>query len=93
MANFVKLAGEIRLVAVREVAAVGEVHGEHLVAGLEHGEIDGHVGLAAGVRLDVGVLGAEELLRAVDGELLDDVHVFTTAVPASCRDSPRRTCS
>jgi len=34
------------------------------------------------VRLDVGVLGAEELLGALDGELLDLVDEFAAAVPA-----------
>ena len=87
-----ELAGEIRLVAVGQMAAVAQVHGEHLVAGLEEGEIDGHVGAAAGVGLDVGVLGAEELLGAVDGQLLDHIHVLAAAIPALLRDSPRRIC-
>ena len=81
--DLVETAGEIRLVAVGEVAAVGEVHGEDLVAGLEHGEVDGGVRLRAGVRLDVGVLGTEKLLGAVDGELLDDIDVFAAAIPAA----------
>ena len=42
--------------------------------------IDGHVGLAAGVRLDVDVLGAEELLRAVAGQVLDHIDVLAAAV-------------
>ena len=61
--------------------------------GLEQRVEDGGVGLRAGVRLDVGVLGAEELLGAVDRELLDDVDVLAAAVVAPARDSPRRTCS
>ena len=32
------------------------------------------------MRLDVGVVGAEQLLGAVDGQLLNDVDVFATAV-------------
>ena len=38
--------------------------------------------LAAGVRLDVGVLGAEELLGPVDGQLLDLVDDLAAAVVA-----------
>jgi hypothetical protein len=34
------------------------------------------------VGLDVDVVGAEEFLRAVDGEGLDGVHVLTAAVVA-----------
>ncbi len=88
----VEAAGEIHLVAVREVAAVREVHGQDQVAGLEHGEINGGIGLRTGVRLHVDVLGAEKLLRALDGQFLDDVDVFAAAVPALLRDNPRRTC-
>ena len=68
--------------AVRQVAAVGQVHAEHGVAGLQRGHVHGHVGLRAGVRLHVGVLRAEKLLRAIDGELLGDVHEFAAAVIA-----------
>ena len=37
------------------------------------------------MRLHIGVLRAEELLRAVDGELLDDINIFAAAVPALLR--------
>ena len=62
VADLEEAAGEIGLVAMGEMAAVGQVHGQDAVAGLEHGEIDGHIGLGAGVRLDIGVSRAEELL-------------------------------
>ncbi len=55
------LARVVERVAVGEVAAVGEIHPEHGVAGLHHREVDGHVGLGARVGLDIGVLGTEEL--------------------------------
>jgi hypothetical protein len=41
--------------------------------------------LGAGVRLDVDVLGAEDLLRPVDRELLGDVHPLTAPVVALAR--------
>ncbi len=50
--------------------------------GWHHRQVDGHVGLGAGVGLDVGVLGAEELLGPVDGQGLDDVDVLAAAVVA-----------
>src|SRR5579864_6789125 len=62
------------------MTTVGEVHAQNRVAWLQHGHVDGHVGLGAGVRLDVGVLGAEQLLRARDRERLGDVHEFATTV-------------
>ena len=52
------------------------------VARLQQREVDGHVGLRAGVRLHVGVLGAEELLGAVDGQRLGDVDELAAAVVA-----------
>src|SRR5206468_3077955 len=54
----------------------------HGVARLKHRRVDGHVRLGAGVRLDVGVLGAEELLRALDRERLDLVDHLAAAVVA-----------
>ena len=69
--------------AVCQVSALCEVHGEIGVAGLEDRQIHGHVGLRAGVRLDVRVLGSEKLLGARDGEAFDDIHIFATAVVAA----------
>ena len=62
-----------------------QVHGQHLVARLEEGEIDRHVRAAAGVRLHIGMLGAEQLLGPVNGQLLDHIHVLAAAVPALLR--------
>ena len=76
------LAGDGRLRAVGQVAAVAEIHAENGVARLEQREIHGDIGLGAGMGLDVGVLGAEELLGPLDGEVLDLVHILTAAVVA-----------
>ena len=85
-------AGEVDRAAVGEMTAVGEIHAEQGVAGLHDGEIGGHVGLRAGMGLHVGVAASEELLRAVDGQILGDVHVFAAAVVARVPDSLQRTC-
>ena len=61
---------------------MGQIEAQHGVARLEGRQIDGRVGLGAGVRLHVGVLGAEELLRAVAGQVLDDVDELAAAVVA-----------
>ena len=76
----VQAAGEVDLEPVGEVAAVVEAQREDRVPGLEHGHVHGHVRLRARVRLDVRVLRAEQLLRAVDRELLDLVHHLAAAV-------------
>ena len=88
----VEHAADVQLHAVREVAAVGQVEAEHRVARLERGEIDRRVGLRAAVRLHVGELGAEQLLRPVDGQLLDDIDDTGSRRSSAGRDSPRRTC-
>ena len=71
--------------AVREVPAVREVHPQHGVARLQQREIHRHVGLRARVRLHVGVLGAEQRLRAVDGQRFGDVDELAAAVVALAR--------
>ena len=74
--------GDVDLHPVGEVAAVGELEAHQRVAGLEQRVVDRRVGLRARVRLDVGVLGAEQLLGAVDRQLLGDVDVLAAAVVA-----------
>lgn len=81
--DVVESAGEVGFVAVGEVTAVGEIHREDFIAGLEHGEIDGGVGLGAGVGLHIGVLCSEDFLGALDGEFFHDIDVFTTSIPTS----------
>ena len=65
-----------------QVAAAVEVHAHEHVAGLAQREIDGDVGLAAGVRLHVGVLRAEELAGPAARDVLDHVDVLAAAVVA-----------
>ena len=82
MDDLEELPREIRLVAVRQVAAVGQVHRQHFVPRLKEGEIHRHVRPAARVGLHIGMLGPEQLLRPVDGQLLDHIHELAAAVPA-----------
>ena len=53
--------------------------------GFEQRLVTRHVGVGAGVRLDVGVLGAEQRLGALDGEVLDVVDDRVAAVVALAR--------
>jgi hypothetical protein len=83
--DFVELAGEVQLHAVREVTAVSQGEAQDLVPRGDHGVERRGVGLRAGVRLDVGVFGAEQVLDPVDGQLLGNVHVLAAAVVAAAR--------
>ena len=80
-----QLARGIHLGTVGEVAAVGQAHAEDGVTRLQQREVHGLVGLRTAVRLHVGVIGAEQLLEAVNRQLLGDVHVFAAAVVALAR--------
>ena len=51
--------------------------------GLQHRGIGRGVGLRAGVRLHVDMLAAEDLPRAVAGQVLDDVGVLAATVVAA----------
>ena len=75
-------AGEVHLRSVREVAALIEPHTEDRVAGVEKGQVGGHIRLGAGVRLHVGVLGAEQRLGTFHGQRLDLVDHRTALVIA-----------
>ena len=62
---------------------MSEAHAQDPVAGLEHGEVGGHVRLSAGVGLDVDVLGAREQRQgALLCQPLHHVHVLAAAVVA-----------
>jgi len=64
------------------MATVREAHPEHRVAGLQRREEHRLVGLRTGMWLHVGGVAAEDLLGAVDRDLLDDVDVLAAAVVA-----------
>ncbi len=68
-----------------QVAAVGKVEAKNGVAGLQHRHVGGGVGLRAGVRLHVGVLGPEKALGAVAGEVLDHIGELAATVVALAR--------
>ena len=65
------------------MAPVGKGEPHEPVPRLEQGVKDGGVGLGAGVRLHVDVLGAEQLLGASDGQRLGDVDVLAAPVVAA----------
>ena len=80
--DLVELAGEVQPHPVREMAAVIQAHAEELVAGVDHRHHRRRVRGRAAVGLHVGRLRAEQRLRALDRERLDDVDVLAAAVVA-----------
>ena len=75
-----EMAGEVDRAAVGQVTTVGQLHAHHGIAGLAQGQLHGHVGLGAGMGLNVGVGAAKDLLGTIDSDALHHVHVFTATV-------------
>jgi hypothetical protein len=64
------------------MATMIEAHAEDGVTRLDQRKVRRGIGLAARMRLHVGEVGAEQPLRAIDGELLHHVHMLAAAVVA-----------
>src|SRR5690606_27722146 len=77
-----QLVADVDPGAVGQVDAVRQLHTEDGVARLQQGQVHVLVCLRAVMGLDVGVVGAEELPGAVDGQLLRHVDVLAAAVVA-----------
>ena len=67
---------------VGEVTAGGETHGEDFVAGIAPGEVNRFVSVGARVRLNVGMIGMEELTSASDGEAFDTIDINLATIIA-----------
>ena len=78
-------AGHVDRRAVGEMAAGGEIEAHEGIAGLQQRQKHRLVHLAAGVRLHVGELRAEQFLGAIDRERLGDVDPFAAAIIAIAR--------
>src|ERR1700722_4742318 len=66
--------------SVRKMSAVRKIHSQDGVAWTNHRRVRGLIRLRAGMGLNIGILGAKELLCAIAGEVLDDVGVFAASV-------------
>ena len=71
--------------AMSEMAAVREIHAENGIAGLQRRDVNRNICLRARMRLNVGMLGAENLLRAIDRQALHAIYVFAAAVISFAR--------
>ena len=76
----VQLAAGVDWRAVGEVPAVVEAQAQNGVSGLEQGLVDGHVGVSTRVGLHVGVVGPEQGLDPLAGQVLHLVDVHVSAV-------------
>ena len=65
---------------MRQVATMTQIHREDGVARLTPRKIHGFIRLCTTVRLDVGMVGPEELLGAIDCQLLYLVGILLPAI-------------
>src|SRR5690606_7023761 len=79
-------ACEVAVFSMRELATLGEIHAEDGVARIEQAKERREVCAGAGVRLDVGIPGTEELGDTLDRKVLHDINVFAAAVVAFTRE-------
>ena len=67
------------------MAALREIHAHHGIAHIQQRKVHGQVGLRTGMRLHVGIFGAEQFAGTVNGQLLNLVHIRAAAVIAVAR--------
>src|SRR5258708_39222587 len=82
MRDLIKFAGKIRRMSVGEVATVGQIHRQNLVAHFQGRKINCHVRLRATVWLDVYMFCAEQSPGSIERKRFDSIDIFTAAVPA-----------
>ena len=64
-----------------------KVQSHECVAGLQHSEQYGSIGLCSRVRLNIGILCTEDFLYALDGKVLYDIYHLATAIVTFARES------
>ncbi|MNF87536.1 hypothetical protein D3C84_700050 [compost metagenome] len=63
-----------------QMPTVGQAHPQYGVTRLQQCKVNSGVSLAAGVRLNVGIISAKEFFSPVDRQLLDLIDVLAAAV-------------
>ena len=77
-------AGDVHRAAVAQMAAMGQIHTEHCVTGLQQGKERRQIGVGAGVGLDIGVRTAKQLTGPLPRQLLRHVHgIAASVIPLS----------
>ena len=80
--EIIQLAAKVDRRTVREMTAVIQAHTQHSIARLNECEIRGKIRIRAAMRLHIGELCAEKLLRTLAGKLFYQVNLFAAAVIA-----------
>ena len=75
-------AGDVDRAAMGQVTAMAQIHAQYGIAGLEHCEVNSHIGIGAAVRLHIGMLCTEKFFRPFPSQVLCDIHEFAAAIIA-----------
>ena len=73
-------SGHIDRRTMRQMSAVIQIHAHVGISRFKHCEKYCHICLRARVRLDIGILTAEELFRALPRKILHNIHALASAV-------------
>ena len=74
------LSREVQRMAVGQMTSMRQVHAQYRIARLQNTEVDGHIGLASRMRLNIDVLGPEEFLCARDRKAFHHIDELATAI-------------
>ena len=75
-------SGKVYGASMGQMSAVIQVHTHNRVSGLQHRELNRHVGLSAGMGLHVDVLASEKFPGPLSGQIFRLVHALASAVIA-----------
>ena len=78
--HIVVFAREVYGRTVGKVSAAGKAHAENGIAYINKGVINSLVCLCAGMRLNVGMIGAKQLAGTAAGDILNDIYILAAAV-------------
>ena len=78
-------AREVLLQPMAQMPAVIELQRQNGVARFQNRVVGSHIRLSAGVRLNIYMVNAEELLGAIYRQGFDAIHELTTVIVTRCR--------
>ena len=68
-----------------QMAAVGQIHPQDDIIRIDQGIISSHIGLGAGMRLNIDMIGAKNFFSPLTGEIFHQIDALTAAIIAFAR--------
>ena len=67
------------------MSAVVQVHSHKCIARLKHGKENGHICLCSGMGLNIDILTAKQLFRALFCQIFGNIHALASAIISLAR--------